>query len=535
MGNDFTRAAPGIRAPMKRNCLSVVFTVACALSAHCENYGEGLQQFGLVKTFEPTPLSDSEIGNPLRGLHGWLRDGTGQIVPAPLFDGYIRFDWSGVEDGENPGKFNFDPIDQGILTVANKGGCFGFRIMIYSPGTPTKIGVPAYVAKKGGGFTDNRGFCVPDWNSPYFLERVEALVKALGERYNRHPAISFVDIGIYGKWGEWHMFKVPYPGPHGEQDVTAENAQRIIDMHVKYFPDKWLLFRVNNKYAQYAMEKYPRMGCRTDGLANEPYMIWERKTVPWMADRWKRAPFIAETFSGNNPQTTVWSAAGHVVKYHVAMLGNGNLKKGNADLADGAEIAEFQRAGKLCGYRFELGAVGAPSVFRNGGLVSIVSKWRNSGVTPSYLKWDVNWQLRSPDNAVACQWTSGLDLTKSMPTKEHSLRIEDLLLVPPTLPPGEYTLSLTIEDPTHVRKPLTLAIKDEKAPDGSYTVGKVKVANPAEADRIPSPADAKSAVEKQKAALAEMQESAVVNYRDEPSSAKTNSPLTAPRPVYEQP
>ncbi|MBI4978059.1 MAG: DNRLRE domain-containing protein [Spirochaetes bacterium] len=509
----YRRTAPVSGRAIRKLMHAAVLLVSLAallLSAGeqtAENFRESLAQFGTIKTFDPVPLSAPEIGNPMRGLYGWGGNGTGMMVEAPMFDAYRRFEWSALEDGDTPGTYNFSAIDDAMRIASNAGACFGFRVRAYVPGTKTKCAVPAYLKERIRGFTDQAGLYVPDWNDPYFIERVDAFIAALGARYNKHPHIAFVDIGIYGAWGEWHMSGVPYPGPHGEQKISAANAARIIDIYAKYFPDTWLVFRAGNEHTQYAMETYPRMGCRSDAVAN-PGFDAERSATPWMADRWKRAPFITETWDTHNPLTSVDLAAGHVTKFHIAMLGNGNM---NARITNDAQRAEFQRAGKLCGYRIELAAVGIPSPLTPGKLTSMVSKWRNAGVTPSYIPWTVTWQLRTPDNAVAAAWRSAYDLTKAMPSRSGSLSIEDRFILPASLPAGTYTLALIIEDPAQVRKPMTLAITEEKNADGSYRIATVTVERSASENVT---ADDRTAVEKNFAALAALQESLVVSYRD---------------------
>lgn len=488
-----------------------------------EDFSEGLKQFGLLKMFEPVPFSAPEIGNPMRGLYRWMNL---EMVDAPLYDSYVRLTWNTIESDAAPGVFDFESIDRWIQYISNRGGCFAFRVTAYSPGDRFSNALPAYLAKSEFGFRDDRGYFVPDWNHPYFLERVEALLQALGERYNNHPNVFCIDLGIYGKWGEWHVHGLRYPGPNQEKDITDASAQKIIDLYARYFPDKWLTIRVNNHHAKWAIQKYPKMGCRADSVANMGFYP-ERSETRWMEDRWKRAPFITETWSGTHPLTSVWLAAEHVAKFHVAMLGNGNITKDHR-LTDKAEIAEFQKAGKLAGYRFELGAVAVPGQMTNGSLMTIASKWRNVGVTPSYLPWDVNWQLRSSDNTVACQWTSALDLMRSMPTLTESLRIDDLCYVPQSLPSGTYALTLRIDDPARVRKPLALAIQSARSTDGSYTIGTVTVVSAP--GHALSPANAKIMIDTNRAAFAAIQEALVENYRDPPLCDLTEPPAPG---VYE--
>lgn len=53
------------------------------------------------------------------------------------------------------------------------------------------------------GWTDNNGLWMPDWNSDYFIERARKLIHTIGAQYNGDPRIAWIDMGMYGKYGEW--------------------------------------------------------------------------------------------------------------------------------------------------------------------------------------------------------------------------------------------------------------------------------------------------------------------------------------------
>lgn len=66
-----------------------------------------------------------------------------------------------------------------------------------------------------------------DYTSPQFQARVTRLVQRLGQAWNDDPRVAFVELGIFGKWGEHHS---PSPTPEMQQMV----GQAFRDA----FPDK---------------------------------------------------------------------------------------------------------------------------------------------------------------------------------------------------------------------------------------------------------------------------------------------------------
>jgi hypothetical protein len=52
---------------------------------------------------------------------------------------------------------------------------------------------------------------VPYFSNSYFLSRVDALMAAISSRYDRDPRVAYMDIGIYGHWGEGHMYQLCLP------------------------------------------------------------------------------------------------------------------------------------------------------------------------------------------------------------------------------------------------------------------------------------------------------------------------------------
>lgn len=66
-----------------------------------------------------------------------------------------------------------------------------------------------------------------DYTSEQFQERVLRLIKRLGECWDNDPRVAFIEMGIFGKWGEQHS---PLP--------TAEMEKLVGDAFAKAFKNK---------------------------------------------------------------------------------------------------------------------------------------------------------------------------------------------------------------------------------------------------------------------------------------------------------
>ena len=148
-------------------------------------------------TFAPTQIAytEPEIANTLRGQYAWL----GQ-EPQPgsykTLDTYYRDQvmWSRIEPTR--GTYDWSWFDQGLADAGARGGKFGFRVMAWCPYC-WRDATPSWLPKQAG-------TTIPDWNSPTFLNAWDDLMKALADRYANDPRLGYVDIGGYGKYGEWH-------------------------------------------------------------------------------------------------------------------------------------------------------------------------------------------------------------------------------------------------------------------------------------------------------------------------------------------
>ncbi len=147
---------------------------------------------------------------------------------------YLRFDWSDVEKAE--GIYDFGFLDAIMDEWGARGYSFSLRACCFETDYGLEPATPSYVFEKGAKCYNVGGrFIQPDYGDPYFLERLEAFMAAFGSKYNNDPRIDIVDVGTYGTWGEGHTVE-------GEGHIyPVETVKKHIDLHLKYFPDKYVL------------------------------------------------------------------------------------------------------------------------------------------------------------------------------------------------------------------------------------------------------------------------------------------------------
>jgi hypothetical protein len=488
------------------------------------------------------------------------------VVPQPGSSPnvYGRMSWHSLEPAE--GQYDFSIIDNVLepcpasaptAPCLPDGARFGFRVMALQPiiasntnvtiggdGYPVYSDAPDYLAKDSRGATHGwlmpvnpadatKGhYFVPDWNDPVFLDRIRALLDALGRRYNQDPRIGTLDIGLYGSFGEWHTggfpeivpAQVPYASldPYYPLNVaaflqntgkvgayqagTVSSKKAIIAAHLHAFPDKqWVMLTDDGDglcAALHANTKIP-VGLRRDSLGS--YAGWNyhfpvdptssctsEEDQQLIAERWKIAPFVAEPYGNGSssafacqsfetdPTNGAFEITEQVPGFHLAAIKSAAFCSGTWPQLSSSEQAAVYSAGFAAGYRYAPAQIavsqGAPQDFANG--LTLKTSWVNTGVATTYERWLVEfsiWSLdrdsRRPRHAVQ-RFVSRLDLRRVLPTasQEH----EDRFLLTDRVRPDRYELRLRVIDPEGHLRPMQLAL-EHTTPDGYYVLGNIEL------------------------------------------------------------
>ena len=459
--------------------LTRVLLVLAVCQAYAQNVTVAVepgQEHIQVQEFRPVeiPKAEAALLNSGTGWHLGYDWGPG----THSYDIYVRINWRELEPTRD--HYDFTKIEDLLQKAEARGGRASLRVR----GVATAgIGMPDYMMQlMPKGFMKDWLYnkkpetyaYVPDWNDTNFLERARALLMAIGKKYNPDPRLAFIDVGMYGRWGEWHCAGIQYPAPSGAREITEDNIKAIIDMHLQAFPDKRLVMMTDNLIGlKYALSKSVRMGWRRDSYGTGWFQDPMRMQI--VADRWKTAPVIAEPIGDVAPGSLKYfrQMERQAAEFHVATIhGINTFKKGLQYSADEREAVA--NAGKNSGFRFALVSLAIPEALIPGNTFRVSAVWANQGVTPAYEKWQVVYQIRVPQTGtIVWEGASALDLEKLLPTGAVPFHCNDQMVLPEGCAPAAYDFAVIVKDQeTKYRLPLALAIAGRQA-DGSYKLGTV--------------------------------------------------------------
>ena len=268
------------------------FTIFASQSSrnHIRNFGTGLVGY----TWE-------ENGPALGVLCGreTLEQSVEKMASLPFVDVlYIRCDWRDVQT--SPGKLNLSPVWEATFDAAKRHNLgVGFRIQLSSPNIqPKKLSLPDFlhdkvpivnIGHRSKEHHTNFDFYEPRYDSPEFQKAFAELNALLAARFGDDPHLEYMDLMMYGFWGEGHTNDIPSPFP---DYMTAEKTfvhmtelqletWRKTPLAVNTEPD---ISSVGNRQVQ---DLAVRSGCwlRSDSLImDEPIQIEElAHRPPWLA------------------------------------------------------------------------------------------------------------------------------------------------------------------------------------------------------------------------------------------------------------
>lgn len=450
------------------------------------------------------------------GVEDWNQQNTCPIPannPQQRHDLYWRGLWTQFE-GPTQGSYNWTVFNQWINTAIQKRQRFSFGIFAVCPGGCDPFNGPVFYDGASSGYPlyihqqmqtqsvkdwKTASTWIPNWNSSFMLDRLQALYNALAVHINNttfngvryKDVVNYIDVRFYGSWGEWHNAGIvdnmsQYPAG---MRPTVSTYRRIIDIHLNAFPNNQLAMllaaldaeRLNHtltpvevtNYALTVRNNVGPLGIRGDqrgslqwnDAGNYVRQYMENNNKSWASgplfstmtmSRWQTAPLIGEPENNNdNPQLPTLLAQANFYRYN--NVGNGNYKRSTAS------DNNMRTAAAAMGYRLTL--TGGKIIYNSSG-VTVSLNWRNIGLTPVYENWVTTIDIVNSSGTVVRTTESVFKARLFLPAA-NAQTFEDRLN---SVPAGSYTVKLTIKDPTGYRLPLQLDIKGRNA-DGSYNLG----------------------------------------------------------------
>lgn len=164
-----------------------------------------------------------------------LADAVEAMAAKPFVDVlYIRCDWRHVQTED--GKLDLHPVWGLTLDAARRHGMrVAFRVQMSNPSFPTGEGaLPPYLLEQipmvsigtGSGHEngDKERF-EPQYDHPEFLRAFDQLQELLAARFDGDPLIEFVDLMMYGFWGEGHTGT--YQSSYTDRDLAERTFLRF--------------------------------------------------------------------------------------------------------------------------------------------------------------------------------------------------------------------------------------------------------------------------------------------------------------------
>ncbi|MCA9381395.1 DUF4832 domain-containing protein, partial [Candidatus Dojkabacteria bacterium] len=448
--------------------------------------------------FSPAKISDlnQKTYNPLTGLHTWFdNDSNPNFVDS--VDVYKRFEWDQVES--SPGVYDFSVIQNEINKLA-PGQKFAFRMRAMKS---SDNNLPSYLSSSTMSCSNSCSASytnVPDWDDPYLIERGRALAQAMAAEFDGNPKIAWIDLGIFGRFGEWNCACA--------DTVSDAVAKQYVDMYTDYFKHTQLVMRDGQKPAfDYALAMSPNesgysIGFRLDGYGQKKmYATYGDSFRHYslfnsIKDQWKVAPVLGEFWapgSSIDTTSTYYQAMQEAQSIHTTTIGNGNTEKWSN--LNSQQKTDFNNLGYSLGYKYALDNLKLLTSPYIGGSAIIETSWSNLGNAPTYENWTPKLTFTNKNNT-SQNFTVNLnsvDLKDVLPTTNRINNVDtpvifaDNISIPSSIPSGDYSVSLVIEQSG--RNDLKLYNQDNGSSDplnsdGVYSIGDITISSFIQCDSI---------------------------------------------------
>jgi hypothetical protein len=213
----------------------------------------GIEQDEGWYTVATTTPSSAPVRNPGLGLVGYtweengpalavrrgqerLEDAIERLAALPFVDVlYIRCDWRDVQS--RPGRLDLAPVWAATFDAARRHGLrVGFRVQLSNPEIqPDRLALPDFLQAKvplvrlrrrGGRGGPPR--VEPRYDHPEFQRAFAELVALLAAETDANPLVEYVDLMMYGFWGEGHTsdWLSPFPDRATAERTFLEMTRR---------------------------------------------------------------------------------------------------------------------------------------------------------------------------------------------------------------------------------------------------------------------------------------------------------------------
>ena len=200
---------------------------------------------------------------------------------------YLRFHWRHLESERE--RFNWYIIDDALALARSRNQTLMMRIVPY--GNTSDTDIPDWLRSEIGPSGElPHSFWRVDHEDPRYSAALSAMAEAVGRRYDGHPDLEFVDIGIVGFWGEGA----------GSELLSQPTREKLVNAYLDAFHKTPLVMLLTdartNSYGVSRLNVGWRGDCLGDLGGFSASWCHMRKGYPgWFREShldevWKRAP-----------------------------------------------------------------------------------------------------------------------------------------------------------------------------------------------------------------------------------------------------
>ncbi|MFK8037816.1 MAG: T9SS type A sorting domain-containing protein [Crocinitomicaceae bacterium] len=439
---------------------TIIFCLLIGLSANAQNW-RNLKYSKFQAGLEHNPYKgfatmwdvQTDFPNSIQGVIFKFND---IVIGDSLYDWTVvdNFMTTSAAAGKHVSlQVNIDPVKNAQLdlpqylldSLSLDSTTFGQSDLVYYDEVQTDGSINALVS--------------PNWNNPTLMKAMVDFIGAFGDRYNGDDRIFNVAMGLYGMWGEWHVFPFQDTFPH--LVMTQTNQDLIANKYLASFPN-------SNVVARYPQStSTPNSFGYSDGLFFEhsiglPYWYFNNLLTTHAANSWQTNPIGGEVspelqdtvfhfwpnlegsgliMSDGNPHE-VQNMMNSIKATHSTWLFANYLYADPS--ATNITLTEKNNAKKVhlkLGYSFFLNKY---RLLAAGGVPTLKVRLKNKGIAPIYANWDVEFAVLDSTDSIISLKTQKWGINNILPSGPAALKS---ITSSSTLNDGSYTILLRIKNP----------------------------------------------------------------------------------------
>ena len=311
---------------------------------------------------------------------------------------------------------------------------------------------------------------VKQWISEELKLRLSLFIEKLGKAWDNDPRVAAVEIGLWGKWGEHHIY--PIKLPQGGARIPTEFQKVLGDAYSKAFKNKKLMVRYPATFTDYDFGFFWDSFALPNDIAGGEGIIakdvWRKQMISGEpAYDWGDQSKLGGSPNGTlNSDSNTDYVIEWIYKTHNSSLGwIAEYKPENDTILKNA--ARMQKA---FGYRFVIREASfTPNVKRT---LDVSFTVENIGAAPMYYKWPVELSILNSKREVVWKGNFNTDITKWMPGTKNQVEGEFDIA---DLSKGTYILAIAVLDPAGNNPSLRFAnsnyYKGGRTPIGKIGIG----------------------------------------------------------------